>query len=106
LSYVMSVKAFDGRRVVLLDEEWLHIRFRHPEIGPLPDPLSAALSQPDETYRNGRGPVHALKRMDEGHFLVVIYEPTNNEGLVRTAFLTNLKRKERRYRHLHPLRRS
>lgn len=72
MSYVISVKAFDGRRVVLLDDDWLHIRFRHPEVGSLPDPLSIALSQPDETYRNGRGAVHALKRIDEWHFLVVI----------------------------------
>jgi len=106
LSYVMSVKAFDGRHVVLLDEDWLHIRFRHPEVGSGPELLSTALSQPDEAYRNGRGAIHALKRIDEEHFLVVIYEPTNNEGLVRTAYLTNAKRKDRRYRQLLSLKQS
>ena len=106
MSHVLSVKAFDGRRVVLLDEVWLHIRFRHPEAGSGTELLSAALTQPDEAYRNGRGAVHALKRADEGYFLVVIYEPTNNEGLVRTAYLTNVKRKDRRYRQLQSLKRS
>jgi len=55
------------------------------------------LSQPDEAYRNGRGAVHVLKRVNEEYFLVAIYEPTNNQGLVRTAYLTNVKeRKDRR----------
>jgi hypothetical protein len=106
LSYAISVRAFDGRRVVLLDEDWLHIRFRHPEVGPGTPLLSTALAQPDEAYKNGRGGVHALKRIDEQHFLVVIYEPTNNEGLVRTAYLTSIKRKDRRYRQSLSLKRS
>jgi len=102
----MSVRAFDGRRVVLLDDDWLHIRFRHPEAGPATEPLSSALLQPDEAYRNGRGGVHALRRIDNGHFLVAIYEPTNTEGLVRTAYLTTAKRKDRRYAQSLCLKRS
>jgi hypothetical protein len=52
------------------------------------------------------GGVHALLRVDESHFLVVIYEPTNHEGFVRTAYLTNVKRKNRRYRGLPSLKLS
>jgi len=99
LSYIVSVKAF-GRQVALLEEDWLHIRFRHPEVDLRTEPLSEALSQPDEAYRNGRGGMHALKRVDDENFLVAIYEPTDNEGLVRTAYLTSAQRKDRRYRGL------
>ena len=106
MSYVISVRAFDGKRIVLLDEDWLHIRFRHPEVGTETALMSKALIEPDEAYRNGRGAVHALKRIDEKHFLVVIYETTNSEGLVRTAYLTNIKRKDRRYRQLLSLKQS
>ena len=106
MSYAMSVDAFDGRQVLLMNEDWLHIRFRHPEVGFGTELLSRALIQPDEAYRNGRGGVHALMRVDEGHFLVVIYEPTNSQGLVRTAYLTSVRRKERRYRGLLRLRQS
>jgi len=75
----------------------LHNRFRHPEVGSGRELLSTALSQPDEVYRNGRGAVHVLKRIDEEYFLVAIREPTNNQGLVRTAYLTNVKKnKDRR----------
>jgi len=106
LSYIVSVKAFDGRQVALLEDDWLHIRFRHPEVGFTTEPLSEALTQPDEAYRNGRGGIHVLKRVDGEHFLVVIYEPADNEGLVRTAYLTSVQRKARRYRGLLCLKRS
>ncbi len=95
---VISVKAFDGRRVVILAEDWLHIQVRHPEVGTKAELLATALSRPDEAYSNSRGGVHALKRLDETHFLVVIYEPTNDEAHVRTAYLTSSRRKSRRYR--------
>lgn len=68
--------------------------------------LSKALTDPDEVYANSRGGVHSLMHMDERHFLVVIYEPTNDEAFVRTAYITNLKRKERRYQGLQSLKRS
>jgi hypothetical protein len=68
--------------------------------------LSKAITDPDEVYANSRGGVHSLMQIDESHFLVVIYEPTNHEAFVRTAYITNLKRKERRYRGLQSLKRS
>lgn len=103
MSIMMSARAFDGRRVTLLLDDWLHIQVRHPELGSETEPLFRALTQPDEAYRDSRGGVHVLTRVDEGHFLVVIYEPTNNEGFVRTAYLTSVGRKNRRYRALPSL---
>jgi len=70
------------------------------------EPLSEALIQPDEAYRNGRGGIHVFKRFDGEHFLAVICEPTDNEGLVRTAYLTTAQRKERRHQRLLCLKRS
>lgn len=57
-----------------------------------------AVSSPDETHRGGRGEYHALKRIDASHFVVVIYELGEGGGLIRTAFIINGKRKERRYK--------
>lgn len=89
----------DGVVVTLTPDDWLHVRFRHPEIGVDPAPLLAAVSGPDEIHQDARSGKHALKRIDEGHFLVVIYELTRSDrGLIRTAFIINEKRKRRRYR--------
>jgi len=50
-------------------------------------------------HQNRRGGHHALKRIDQRHFLVVIYEFAEGRGgLIRTAFIINEKRKKRRYR--------
>lgn len=88
----------EGRRVTLTRDDWLHISFRHPEVGLDPAAILRAVSSPDETHRGGRGEYHALKRIDASHFVVVIYELGEGGGLIRTAFIINEKRKERRYK--------
>ena len=89
----------DGEIVTLTPDDWLHVRFRHPEVGVNPAPLLAAVSSPDEIHQDARGGKHALKRIDDGHFLVVIYETIHSDrGLIRTAFIINEKRKRRRYK--------
>ncbi len=44
-----------------------------------------------------------MKRVDEGHFLVVIHEIEDGEGFIMTAYLVNTKRKNRRYGALRSL---
>jgi hypothetical protein len=89
----------EGKKVTLTRDDWLHVRFRHPEVGTNPTALLRVVSHPDETHRDRRGGYHALKRIDQRHFLVVIYELTEGrEGLIRTAFIIDEKRKNRRYR--------
>ena len=89
----------DGKKVTLTRDDWLHVIFRHPEVGTDPAALLGAVSHPDETHLDRRGGYHALKRIDQRHFLVVIYElEMGRGGLIRTAFIINEKRKKRRYR--------
>jgi hypothetical protein len=88
----------DGKKITLTRDDWLHVRFRHPEVGTDPGILAQAVSNPDELHMDGRGGFHALKRVDRGHFLVVIYRATEADtGSIRTAFIINQKRKNRRY---------
>jgi len=91
--------AADGTKVTLTHDDWLHIQFRHPEVGSNPESLLAAVSKPDDVFTEERRGVHALKRVDKNHFLVVIYQTKNEAdgGLIRTAFLINERRKNRRY---------
>jgi hypothetical protein len=76
-----------------------HVRFRHPEVGTDPSKLMQTVSDPDELREDERGGFHALKRTDKSHFLVVIYRVTEaDRALIKTAFIINRKRKNRRYR--------
>jgi hypothetical protein len=44
-----------GRKVTLTEEYWLHIEFRHPEVGRDPNRCLQAVSNPDEIYRDKAG---------------------------------------------------
>ncbi len=99
----LFAKTADDKRLILTEDDWLHIIFRHPEVGKDPNSLIHAVREPDELYKDYRGGNHALQRIDKDHFLVVIYEMSGGEGYIRTAYITNQKRKNRRYRSLRSL---
>ncbi|MEM3769248.1 MAG: hypothetical protein QXE37_04355 [Nitrososphaerales archaeon] len=76
-SYPLTTTTHDGKRITLTIDDWLHIKFRHPEVGEDANKLLQIVSNPDKLYKDERG-IHALKRIDGEHFLVVIYELENN----------------------------
>ncbi len=94
-----------GKKVILSEEYWLHIGFRHPEIGSEPGIVLRAVSNPDELYRDKDGGIHLLKKVDGEHYLAVICRFERGEGFIMTAYLTSIKRKSRRYRALRRLKR-
>ena len=62
-------------------------------------------SNPDEVYRDAVRSIQLLRRADEDHFLAVVYKiEKEDEGFMMTAYFTNAKRKNRRYRTLQRLR--
>ena len=89
----------EGKKITLTRDDWLHVQFRHPEVGTDPSMLLDAVSRPDELHVDESSGFHALKRVDRTHFLVVIYKLEGaDRGLIKTAFINNEKRKNRRYR--------
>ena len=80
----MSAVAFDGTRVVLSEERWRHIVFRHPELKDKTGLVLSAVSHPDEAYVDGSGMVQVLKRLvDEvTDFVVVIYAVEGGRGII------------------------
>ena len=104
----MSVVAFDGKKVVLSEERWRHIVFRHPELKDKAGLVLSVISCPDEAYVDGSGAVHVLKRLvgDVSDFVVVIYGVEGGRGYIRTAYLTSNLRKTRRYRAFRKLKLS
>ena len=83
------------------EEYWKHILFRHPEVLPYSSVIMEAVQAPEEVFMDDRHGIHALKRIDHEHFLVVIYEEEHNrEGFIRTAYIINERRRKRRYTQL------
>ncbi len=102
----MGTTISDGKKIILTEDDWFHIKFRHPEVGSNPNLILRTVAEPEGLYHNARGRYHALSRMEERYFLVVIYELTDDEGYIRTAYLINERRKKRRYGALRSLKLS
>jgi hypothetical protein len=83
----MKVAAFDGVEVVLSEERWRHIVFRHLELKDKVNLVLSTVSNPDETYVDASLAVHVSKRLagEVSDFLVVIYSVEGGRGYIRTA---------------------
>jgi predicted transposase YbfD/YdcC len=104
----MSVRAFDGTRILLTDKRWKHIILRHPELENKLFLVLDAVANPDEVYVDRAGAFHALKKLhgELSDYIVVVYYRENKEGYIRTAFYTSCRRKARRYRRFKKLKPS
>lgn len=103
----MRVVGLGGVEVVLSEERWRHIVFRHPELKDKAKLVLSAVSGPDEAYLDGTGAVHVLKRVGGvSDFLVVIYSVEGERGYIRTAYYKSSRRKARRYRLFRKLKLS
>ncbi|MCW4046110.1 MAG: hypothetical protein NWE99_00895 [Candidatus Bathyarchaeota archaeon] len=104
----MRVVAFDGTEVMLSEERWGHIVFRHPELKDKQHLVLKAVSGPDEAYVDATLAVHVLKRLagEASDFLVVIFSVEGGRGYIRTAYYTSSRRKARRYRLFRKLKLS
>jgi hypothetical protein len=102
----MTAVAFDGSKIVLKEDRWLHIVLRHPELKNAVGLILDAISDPDEVYIDPTGAFHALKHVkDLSDYLVVIYN-VGHEGYIRTAYYTSTERKTRRYKVFRKLKPS
>jgi len=104
----MRVVGLGGVEVVLSEERWRHIVFRHPELKDKQRLVLNAISNPDEAYVDATRAVHVLKRLvgEASDFLVVIYSVEGGRGYIRTAYYTSKRRKARRYRLFRKLKLS
>ena len=73
----------------LTDERWLHVITQHPEMKKLRDKVIDALAEPDYVQEGDFGALLAIRRIDGGKFLVVVYkEMSKSDGFVLTCYIT------------------
>lgn len=105
LSFPVITKDFKGRRIILTEDRWRHITFKHPEVGSDPAILISCIENPEELYIDRNNTLHALIRQED-HFLLVIFTSHGDEGYIRTCYIINERRKKRRYGKLHRMKLS
>jgi hypothetical protein len=78
----------DGRRVILTEERWRHIKARHPEVSPRLGELLRAIRVPDRRGQ-GRYPFEEWFLVEwpgPAPWLRVVVHYEHGEGRVMTAF--------------------
>jgi hypothetical protein len=78
----------EGRRVVLTEERWEHIRRRHGEVTPHLAEVLRAIREPDRraTGRRPEREFYFLEWLGPGRWLRVVVHYEGREGEVRTAY--------------------
>jgi hypothetical protein len=77
----------DGRRVVLDEDAWNHIKRRHPELAPRLREIMAAVREPDVRFLGrGRDEIWFYARSGTRPWLKVVVHYEGGEGWIVTAF--------------------
>ncbi len=78
----------------LPDERWFHITEEHSEMAGYYFEVLETIEAPEIIYEGETGELLAVKSIEEGKYIVIIYRELNKEdGFVITAFLTKQKSK-------------
>ncbi len=72
----------------LTDERWSHIIEEHCELAGMKYEILDTISNPEKIYGGNRGELLALKAVEMGKYIVVVYKESARDGFVITAFLT------------------
>jgi hypothetical protein len=83
-----SVTSKNGIRIRLTDERWVHIEDEHNELAGLRMPVLQTVAEPTRILAGGAGELLAVREIETGKFLIVVYREKQSDGFVITAFLT------------------
>jgi hypothetical protein len=82
------VRSRNGVPVRLTDERWAHIAEEHCELAGLRSDVLEAIAFPERILEGGRGERLAVREVEPGKAMVVVYRELADDGFVITAFLT------------------
>lgn len=91
-----------GIPIRLTDERWAHITEEHCELAGLRLEVLETVGNPDRILCGTAGELFAVRELEPGKFLVVVYRETGHDGFVITAFLTRRARSLERRAELWP----
>ncbi len=91
-----------GLPIRLTDERWAHITEEHGELTGLQLAVAETIQNPARVLEGTAGELFAVREVEPGKFLVVVYRESRHDGFVITAFLTRRVRWLERRRQLWP----
>ena len=79
----------------LTEQRWFHIIENHDDLAAYSDEVLRTVEEPDYIIQGYRGAFIALRKVEEGKFLAVVYKEFESDGFVITAYFTRKIRLER-----------
>ncbi|MBI5301383.1 MAG: hypothetical protein HY868_04530 [Chloroflexi bacterium] len=94
--------SINGKPIRLTDERWAHISKEHAELTGWQSNVLEAIARPARILSGGEGELLAVRDVENGKWLVVVYREEEADGFVITAFLTRRIRSLDKRRQLWP----
>jgi hypothetical protein len=92
----------NGVAIRLTDERWAHIGEEHDEISQLQSEVLEAIRDPVRVVEGNTGELLAVRELELGKYMVVVYREEPGDGFVITAFVTRRIRSLERRKQLWP----
>jgi hypothetical protein len=98
-----AVYSHNAVPIRLTDERWGHITEEHGELAGLKSEILATVANPTWIFAGHQGELLAVREIEPGKYLVVVYRELQNDGFIITAFLTRRLYAMQRRQQLWPL---
>lgn len=92
----------NGVTIRLTDERWAHITEEHCELAGLRSEVLETVLRPERILLGGDGELIAVRELEAGKHLVVVYREEANDGFIITGFLTRRVRSLSKRRKVWP----
>ena len=97
-----AVYSKNGVPIRLTDERWAHITEEHSELAGLQSEVVETIADPTGIFAGNQGALLAVREVEPGKYLVVVYHESQQDGFIITAFLTRKGHTLRRRQQLWP----
>jgi len=95
-------KSKNEKTIRLTDERWGHIADEHAEMSDLRNDVLRSIDEPERILAGGAGELLAVRSIEPGKWIVVVYRESDIDGFVITAFMTRRARSLDRRNQLWP----
>jgi hypothetical protein len=99
---LLTILSKNGIPIRLTAERWAYITEQHCEMAGWQDEVLETVFQPERILAGSDGECLAVRQVEPGKWLVVVYRELIDDGFVITAFLTHRIRSLERRTQLWP----
>jgi hypothetical protein len=99
---ISIIPSKNGVPIRLTDERWAHIIEEHSELANLRQEVLQTVAEPERIVEGKAGELLALRELETGKSLVVVYRELVDDGFVITAFSTSKLRSFEKRKQVWP----